>query len=464
LVESARILVVEDDPNHGAMCARMLERKGYRARAITSAREALSVLAEQTDIDLILADLKMPEMDGIQLLSAVKGQYPHVEFIVMTGYGTVKTAVEAMQRGAAHYIQKPLDHEELNLLIQRAIEKRKLEEQVDQLRAELQGKYSFDNVIGKSPVMQTVHEKMAAACGNRATVLVTGESGTGKELVARGIHYNTFREAWAPAGAALTEGRPFVAVNCGALPRDLIESELFGYNKGAFTGAVADSKGLFLAADGGTIFLDEIMEMPPELQVKLMRVLQERTIRHLGDTRELSINVRVIAATNRSVKESLESAVIRKDLYYRLSVITIHLPPLRDRAEDIPLLLEHFLKKHRKNYNMAVDGVEPEAMTALMRYPWPGNVRELENLTEMLLAYGKAPLIRLADLPEWIVNFSPIQDGAPLTSNEVTTLKEAERRLIVNALAKSKGNKSLAAHMLGISRKSLYKKMITYGI
>src|SRR5947207_10758923 len=208
------------------MCARLLERKGYQARAITSGREALSVLAKNGEVDLVLADLQMPEMDGIQLLSALKGKYPNIEVIMMTGYGTVKTAVEAMQLGAAHYIQKPLDHEELNLLIQRAIEKRRLEEKVDRLRAELQGKYSFENVIGRSLVMQTVHEKMAAACGNRATVLITGESGTGKELVARGIHYNTFKDS---AGAA--EGCPFVAVNCGALPKDLIESELFGYNK-----------------------------------------------------------------------------------------------------------------------------------------------------------------------------------------------------------------------------------------
>ena len=452
MVDSARILVVEDDRNHGAMCARLLERKGYQARATTSGREALSLLAQDGEIDLVLADLKMPEMDGLQLLSAIKGKYPHIEFIVMTGYGTVKTAVEAMQRGAAHYIQKPLDHEELNLLIQRAIEKKKLEEQVDRLRAELQGKYSFENVIGRSPVMQTVHEKMAAACGNRATVLITGESGTGKELVARGIHYHTFQNG------------PFVAVNCGALPKDLIESELFGYNKGAFTGAVADSKGLFLAADGGTMFLDEIMEMSPELQVKLMRVLQERTIRHLGDTREIPINVRIIAATNREFEDSLESGAIRKDLYYRLSVITIHLPPLRDRAEDVPLLIEHFLRKHEQNYKTAVRGVEPEAMDALMKYPWPGNVRELENLIEMLLAYGKAPLIRITDIPERIFDPLPAQENSIVIDDEVCTLKEAERKLIINALGKSKGNKSLAAHMLGISRKSLYKKLIAYRI
>ena len=417
------------------MCARMLERKGYHARAITSAREALSVLAQNGDVDLVLADLQMPEMDGIQLLSAVKGKYPHVEFIVMTGYGTVKTAVEAMQRGAAHYIQKPLDHDELNLLIQRAIEKKKLEEQVDRLRAELQGKYSFENVIGVSPVMQTVHQKMAGACGNRATVLITGESGTGKELVARGIHYNTFKDG------------PFVALNCGA-----------------FTGAVADSKGLFLAADGGTIFLDEIMEMSPELQVKLMRVLQERTIRHLGDTHEIPINVRVIAATNRPVDESLESGAVRKDLYYRLSVITIHLPPLRERIEDIPLLIEHFLKKHQKHYNSSVNGIEPEAMAALMKYPWPGNVRELENMVEMLLAYARKPLIRFSDLPEKIFDVAPSQRPPAPVNDEVYTLKEAERKLIVGALLKSKGNKSLAAQMLGISRKSLYKKLVDYGI
>jgi DNA-binding NtrC family response regulator len=452
LADSARILVVEDDPNHGAMCARLLERRGYKARAITSGREALSVLAQSGEIDLVLADLQMPEMDGIELLSAVKGKYPHVEFIVMTGYGTVKTAVEAMQLGASHYIQKPLDHEELNLLIQRAIEKKKLEEKVDRLTAELQGKYSFENVIGRSAVMQTIHEKMSAACGNRATVLITGESGTGKELVARGIHYNTFKH-----------DAPFVAVNCGALPKDLIESELFGYKKGAFTGAIGDSEGLFCAANGGTIFLDEIMEMSPELQVKLMRVLQERTIRHLGDTREIAIDVRVIAATNKPVRESLDSGAVRKDLYYRLSVITIHIPPLRERSEDVPLLAEHFFRKHEKAYNKTVTSIEPEALDALMKYSWPGNVRELENLVEMLLAYSKSPLVRFSDLPERIIESSaPVKPGA--LGDQVYTLKEAERQLIINALAKSKGNKSLAAHMLGISRKSLYKKLLDYGI
>jgi DNA-binding NtrC family response regulator len=452
LADPARILVVEDDPNHGAMCARLLERKGYHARATTSAREALSLLAENGEVDLVLADLQMPEMDGIQLLSAVKRKYPHIEFIMMTGYGTVKTAVEAMQLGAAHYIQKPLDHEELTLLIQRAIEKKQLAEKIERLRAELQGKYSFENVIGKSGAMQMVHEKMAAACGNRATVLITGESGTGKELVARGIHYNTFRQ-----------DAPFVAVNCGALPKDLIESELFGYKKGAFTGALTDSEGLFCAANGGTIFLDEIMEMSPELQVKLMRVLQERTIRHLGDTREIPIEVRVIAATNRPVPESLESGAVRKDLYYRLSVITIHIPPLRDRAEDVPLLIDHFLRKHEKNYKKTITEIDPAAMDALIKYSWPGNVRELENLVEMLLAYAKSPVVRLSDLPERILHSSS-QKRAGILGGEIFTLKEAEKQLITNALAKSKGNKSLAAQMLGISRKSLYKKLVDYGI
>ncbi|HYR87556.1 MAG TPA: sigma-54 dependent transcriptional regulator [Terriglobia bacterium] len=462
MADSTQILVVEDDAKHGAMCARLLERRGYRAKATTSAREALSLLAQNGDIDLVLADLQMPEMDGIQLLSAVKGKYPHIEFIVMTGYGTVKTAVEAMQLGAAHYIQKPLDHDELNLLIKRAIEKKQLEERVDRLRAELQGKYSFENVIGKSAVMQTVQEKMAAACGNRATVLITGESGTGKELVARGIHYNTFGVA-GPAGLQDADA-PFVAVNCGALPKDLIESELFGYKKGAFTGAVSDSSGLFRAANGGTIFLDEIMEMSPDLQVKLMRVLQERSIRHLGDTREFSIQVRVIAATNKPLVESLESGAIRKDLYYRLSVITIHLPALRERAEDIPLLAEHFLKKHQKDFHKTMHGFEPRAIEAMMKYPWPGNVRELENLVEMMLAYGKSPVMRYSDLPERFVEIVPSQKKPSMMDDEVYTLKEGERMLIINALAKSRGNKSLAAQMLGISRKSLYKKLEDYAI
>lgn len=453
MAEAASILVVEDDVKHGAMCARLLARKGYRARAITSGREALAVLDQNGEVDVVLADLQMPEMDGIQLLSAVKRRYPHVEFIVMTGYGTVKSAVEAMQLGAAHYIQKPLDQDELTILLKRVLEKKRLEEKVDRLRAELQGKYSFHNVIGRSAVMQTVLEKMAAACGNRATVLITGESGTGKEMVARGIHYNTFR------GDA-----PFVPVNCGALPKDLIESELFGYKKGAYTGAVADSEGLFCAAESGTIFLDEIMEMSPELQVKLMRVLQERKIRHLGDTREVPINVRVIAATNKPVAESLESGSIRNDLYYRLSVITIDIPPLRDRAEDIPLLVEHFLKKHQPSYNSGVRAFDDETMEILRRYPWPGNVRELENLVEMLLAYAKSSVIRVSDLPDRVIEKVAHHSKPAIAEDEVFTLKEAERKLIVSALAKSKGNKSLAAQMLGISRKSLYKKLVDYNI
>jgi DNA-binding NtrC family response regulator len=453
LPEAASILVVEDDAKHGAMCARLLERKGYKARAITSAREALAMLERNGAVDVVLADLQMPEMDGIQLLSAVKSHFPHIEFIVMTGYGTVKTAVEAMQLGAAHYIQKPLDQDELNILIQRVMEKKTLEEKVDRLRAELQGKYRFENVVGRSGVMQTVLDKMAAACGNRATVLITGESGTGKEMVARGIHYNTFKD-----------DAPFVAVNCGALPKDLIESELFGYKRGAFTGAIGDSEGLFRAADGGTIFLDEIMEMSPELQVKLMRVLQERKIRHLGDTREIPINVRVIAATNKPIQESLESGSIRKDLYYRLSVITIHLPPLRDRSEDVPLLIEHFLKKHQADYNSPVTSVEPSALEVLSKYPWPGNVRELENLVEMLLAYAKSPVIHVSDLPERITEGASVPKKAAIGDDDVFTLKEAERKLIVNALSKSKGNKSHAAQMLGISRKSLYKKLVDYNI
>jgi transcriptional regulator with PAS, ATPase and Fis domain len=284
-------------------------------------------------------------------------------------------------------------------------------------------------------------------------VLITGESGTGKELVARGIHYNSFKD-----------DAPFVAVNCGALPKDLIESELFGYRRGAFTGAVGESQGLFLAADGGTIFLDEVMEMSPDLQVKLMRVLQERKIRHLGDTREKPINVRVIAATNKPITEALENGSIRKDLYYRLSVITIPLPPLRDRAADIPLLVEHFLKKHQESYGSQVTGVDGQAIEVLTKYPWPGNVRELENLIEMLLAYAKSPVIRVSDLPERITDVVTPRSKPAISDDEVFTLKEAERKLIVNALNKSKGNKSLAAQMLGISRKSLYKKLVDYNI
>lgn len=453
MANGPRILVVEDDVKHGVMCARLLERKGYRAGATTSGKDALAMLAANPQIELILADLQMPGMNGLELLERVKALRPDVDFIMMTGYGTVRTAVEAMQLGAAHYIQKPLDHDELQILVRRVFEKKTLQRTVVRLEAELKGKYAFDNVIGRGTAMMSVLEKMEAACGSRATVLITGESGTGKELVARGIHFNAFKA-----------DAPFIPVNCGALPKDLIESELFGHRKGAFTGAINDSEGLFCAAHGGTIFLDEVMEMSPELQVKLMRVLQERKIRHLGDTKEIPVEVRVIAATNKPIAEALESGAIRKDLYYRLSVITIHIPPLRERLEDIPLLIDHFLRKHQSSYDRRIDRVDPDALEALKRYSWPGNVRELENLVEMLLAYGKSSSIRLADLPERFGLDGAAPRRSVIRDDEVFTLREAERKLIINALSKSKGNKSLAAQMLGISRKSLYKKLDDYKI
>jgi two-component system NtrC family response regulator len=456
-------LVVDDDVDMADTCRRILEKKGLRVLTASNGPEALESLKKEMP-DLVLSDVRMPGMEGSALLKELKSAFPQLPVILMTGFGTIQSAVEALRAGAADYITKPFTRDDLVGSVGRALELKSLRVEVGRLRGELENKYSTTNIIGHSKSMQVVFQRIQATQRNDATVLITGENGTGKDLVARGIHYGSTRAA-----------KPFIPVNCGALPRELIESELFGHKKGSFTGASADNRGMFRAADGGTIFLDEIAEMPLDLQVKLLRALQERKVRSVGDTTEYPVDVRVIAATNRDLSDLLNSGVFRQDLYYRLSVVSIHVPALRERIDDIPLLLKHFVDKHDRDGR--VKGFTQEAMRVLERYPWPGNVRELENMVEGLIALGAREQIDVADLGERFTGGAQNVSGGAMTAGGVAvlggngnggakpvsqgmlTLEEAERQLIEDAIQRCGGNKSKAASLLGISRTRLYRKL-----
>jgi DNA-binding NtrC family response regulator len=447
---SAKILIVEDDLDMADTCAKIFFRSGYQPITCESGHDALKTLAQDKTIHLVLTDLRMPGMDGVELLRQIKANFIDIDVVIMTGHGTISNAVEAIKFGAADYITKPFNKEELLNTIEKITKLHSLEKEVQRLNEELKGKYSFDNIIGCSRPMQQVFERIVAASKIDSTVLITGESGTGKELVARAIHYHGTRAK-----------HPFIPVNCGALPRELIESELFGHKKGSFTGATSDAEGLFKASTGGTIFLDEIAEMSKDTQVKLLRALQEKKIRPVGGTEEFSIDIRLIAATNQNPEVALKDGSLRDDLYYRLSVITIHLPPLRERQEDIPILVQHFINKFNQSFERSIAGIDSDAMEAFTYYGWPGNVRELENVIEGIFALTQSKTIRLADLPSHIKKerksfIRPVGEGA------VMTMQEAERRAIESALKSAEGNKSRAAQILGISRTQLYKKLEEY--
>ena len=445
------VLVVDDDLDMAETCRRLLVK---RQLTVTMAHDGLSALQaiEAQRPDLVLTDVRMPGMEGGELLREIKQRYPGLPVILMTGYGSIQNAVEALKKGAVDYITKPFTREELLASVERALELKTLRVEVTRLRDELQAKRSPHNIIGGSKGMQQVFERIRATSRNDATVLITGENGTGKDLVAQAIHY----------GSARAE-KPFLAINCGALPRELIESELFGHRKGSFTGAVNDNPGMFRSAEGGTLFLDEVAEMPLDLQVKLLRALQERKIRPVGDSVEYPVNVRVLAATNRDVNGMLNSGTLRQDLYYRLSVVTIHVPALCERVDDIPLLVQHFLKKHE--HDSRVEGFTKDAMRALERYPWPGNVRELENLVEGLVALGAQGYVDVSDLGDRFhqqqASLEPAIPGlaTPATFQGLPTLEGAERTLIETAIERCGGNKSKAAEVLGISRTRLYRKL-----
>jgi DNA-binding NtrC family response regulator len=394
----------------------------------------------------------MPGLSGVELLQAAKRINPALEVIIMTGYGTIHNAVQAMKLGASDYITKPFDKEEILAAVEKILTIKDLQEEVRSLRTQLRDRYGIEQLIGQSKPMREVFERIRAVAGVESPVLIIGETGTGKELVARAIH-----------GLSPRAKRPFIPVNCTALPKELLESELFGHKKGAYTGAHMDSKGLFRTAEGGTILLDEVGDMPVEGQAKLLRTLQEKTIRPIGEMHEIPVDVRVITATNQPTAALLESGRLRPDLYYRLSVVTIEVPPLRERVSDIPLLAQHFIQQFNLKYQRGVEGIERAALDCLMAYAWPGNVRELEHVIEGLFA--------LRDLKKAITNDdlpSTLKQAPRATvveaAGEVHSLAESEKVAIIRALQATEGNKSRAAEMLGISRDRLYRKIELYGI
>ena len=445
-----RILVVDDDSYVREATEEILRRKNYEVDTASDGKAALAKL-DDTDYDLILSDIKMPIMNGMELLDAARTKAPDTHVIMMTAFGTIEDAVEAMKKGAYDYVQKgSADPTEIEIVVERALKYQDSERENKRLRSELQDKYSFSSMIGKAHNMEQVFYMIGTVADSRATVLVTGESGTGKELVARALHYNSARST-----------SPFIRLNCAALPKDLMESELFGHEKGAFTGAIKQTRGRFEMADGGTLLLDEISEIDPALQAKLLRVLQEREFERVGSTQTIKVDVRIVATTNRDLQKEVEAGNFREDLYYRLNVIEMALPLLRERKEDIPALVSNFVAKYNDENGKSIEGLTEETMEALMQYDWPGNIRELENYTERAVVVSRGPALSLADYPQRLV--SGPQDRGDGGMHVGMTVHEMERRLIMKTLESCRGNRTEAATLLGISTRTLRNKLHEYG-
>lgn len=448
-----RILVAEDEKAVRDTMVDLLSEAGFEVQGAKDGEEALQMVHENS-FNIVITDLKMPGADGIQVLEEVKKIDRETIVIICTGFATVDTAVKAMKLGAFDYITKPIKLDEIKLVIGRALEYQKLKTENAFLQGQLKAKYRFANLIGDSDKMQQVFQLIEKIASTNSTVLICGESGTGKELVARAIHYNSDRR-----------DQPMVPVNCGAIPEDLLESELFGYEKGAFTGALKTRIGRFELAHGGTIFLDEIGDMSPGLQVKILRILQEHEFERVGGIKSIKVDIRVIAATHRDLELAVKQGRFREDLYYRLNVIPLVIPPLRERKEDIPLLVRYFIEKFNAEKKRAVKGISNEALHCFNQYNWPGNVRELENLIERLVILKEEGIIEREDLPERIFGNAPIlgaitppeipEDGISLT----TAVSEFEKELIIRALKKSNWVKNRAAKLLNLKRTTLVEKM-----
>jgi len=451
------ILIVDDEKNYPPILSAVLEEEGFETLTAYSGEEALSVL-KNSDVDLVLTDMKMPSMDGIELLERIKEKDPGIPVIMMTAHGTVEKAVEAMQKGAYNYILKPFDNERLVIYVNKAIQMYRVIKENRRLRETVESQYSFGNIIGKSSKMQNIFDLIKKIAPVTASILIEGESGTGKDLVAKSIHYNSPRH-----------NHPFIAVNCSALAESLLESELFGHEKGAFTGAVATKKGRFELAEGGTLFLDEIGELSPSLQVKLLRVLQDKIFERVGGLRQVAVNFRLITATNKRLREEVKKGRFREDLFYRLNVVYIDLPPLRQRVEDLRLLVDHFIDKYAAERRMGVPvkGIEREVEQIFYRHDWPGNVRELENTIERAMVLCPDDIIRVSDLPRYFKSDLTRElqlENIPMDARLFETLADIEKKMLLRALTSCNHVQSEAAQLLGIGRSGFNKKLKKYGI
>ena len=453
------VLVIEDDENLRTSIVSNLEEEGYEAYGVSNAEKSLQKI-QSSQFEIILCDLKLPDMDGLSLISKIRERSTESNIILMTAHGNQEIALQAMRSGAYDYISKPFKAEELILTLKKIEEREGLKKENQELKAAIEQKYNFSNIVAQSENMKAIFDTVSRLANFNTTILITGESGTGKELLARAIHHNSSRR-----------NKPFVAINCGAIPENLMESELFGHKKGAFTDASRDKKGLFEEASGGTIFLDEIGELPLHLQVKLLRALQEQQIRRVGDEEVINVDLRVIAATLRDLEDDIEEGRFRDDLFYRLNVVAIDIPPLRERPEDITLLSNYFLKKQSKLLGIPTKGITTDAMKCLMRYHWRGNVRELENCIERALVLSESDHIDLDSLPEMIRKHSSKSQTALYSSpisDDNLSIKQRTRALeidlMLKALKKTNGNRTHAAKILEISHRALLYKLKEYGI
>jgi DNA-binding NtrC family response regulator len=451
--KEARILVVDDEPMMADSLKQHLAEEGYTVDTAATGAEAIE-LFDRGGHHLAICDLQLPDMDGLSVMRHMKDTHPSTEIIVVTGYGTVARAVEATKAGAFYFVEKPFDFDQLQPLVEKALEHRELTARVESMGRQLSTRAEYFNIIGASRQMQMIYETIESVAKSDANVLIVGESGTGKELIANAIHYNSLRSK-----------KPFIKVNCAALPKELIESELFGHTRGAFTGAHADKEGLVQHAAGGSLLLDEIAEMPVELQPKLLRVLQERSYRKIGSEKTYAVDFRLITSTNRPPADAIRDGVLRDDLFYRISTITIHVPPLRERTEDIQMLTDHFLSTYAKKYERPITGVSQAAYQRLFSHTWPGNVRELQNVIERAVLLAKSNKIEPLDLP---FDNGALPEGAAQNAGwdvpPNMTLEDIEKLVIEKTLQRTGGNKQAAANLLGIYRPRLYSKIRKYHI
>ncbi|MCP9448463.1 MAG: sigma-54 dependent transcriptional regulator [Nitrospira sp.] len=456
-MQQATILVADDDAVARELLAEALRKEGYTVDAYASGEETIA-RGRRGNVDLVLTDLRMGAVDGLAVLREFKRMSPDTVVVVLTAFGSLEGAIEAIKQGAYDYLAKPFKKEDIKLVVKRGLEHRRLLQENARFRQELKSRDQWSPLVGSSPAMMEVYKLVARVAANKSTVLLQGESGTGKELIARAIHAHGPRR-----------DKPFIPVNCGALPDTLLESEMFGYEKGAFTGAVGNKVGLFESANGGTLFLDEIGDLGKDLQVKLLRVMQDHEVRRVGSTTSTKVDVRIIAATNQNLEQLVKEGRFRDDLYYRLKVVPIVLPSLAERREDIPMLVHHFLQKFSGGANQTVHGLLPETMAILTRYRWPGNVRELENVIERAVSLSHGPLLTPEDLPAAIrLGAQAEQDSkqprCDQTDEAYLTLEEVEKRHLIRVLKETRGNKVKAAKILGIDRRTLYRMAERFGL